>query len=105
MLTVNKFLACTPFEKNSIKTEVKHGVPLISQKQKLLQLTVVFDSDEGYHTGDKIWVKGEVCTHQSSKEVLEINGKSFILVPVSLVICKEPGDRRYQFDYESKEKY
>ena len=89
MLTINKLIATTPFENTSIKTEVKGGVALISQKQKLTQLTVVFDSDEGFHQGDKVWVKGECYAHAFAKEVFEIEGKQFILVPVNFVLAKE----------------
>ena len=91
MLTqsLNKKVACTPFPSNDIKIEVKGGLPLIRQKNELSQLTVVLDSDCGLTAGEEVWVRGDACKHQYAKEVYEIDGKTFILIPVEMILIKK----------------
>jgi hypothetical protein len=89
MKTQNNQLAVTPFESNSTKINVKHGVAFVQQKTDLTKLKVVYEAD-GYKPGDEIWVSGEVCKHQYAKVVYQIEeGKPFILIPVNLVLVKE----------------
>lgn len=89
-LTVNGKVACTPFEKRSVESEVRQGFAMVKQKKTLTRLEVVFAyedkvSGNWYSPGNGVWLKAEMCVHQWAKEVFTYDGKSFILVPAELV--------------------
>lgn len=89
MKTINRLLACTPFETRDAKVQVRGGLPVIAQKQELTALKVVFDSDdEKYHfpKGITVYVRGEACKHQYAREVYEQGEEKFILVPFEHVV-------------------
>jgi len=87
MQTLNNLVACTPFESTSIKVGVKSGVPFIEQKKGLTQLKVVFEDDcEDFSPGDTVWVRGDAMAHPYAKEVFEVDGKQFILIPRNMIL-------------------
>ena len=91
MMTVNNRIAVTPFETTSTKIDVKGGLVTIKQRTELTRLVVVFAQDnEKYPPGYVIWVKGDSCKHQFAKEVFNLNGKDFILIPAETVVLAEP---------------
>lgn len=86
--TMNKRVACAPFERTSIEVANPRGFAVVKQKQELTQLKVVFDTDdETFHVGDRIAVFGSSCAAAWAKEVYEIGGKKFILVPVGEIVA------------------
>lgn len=99
MYTINGRVACEPFQNTAIETTVKSGVLTIKQKASLTCLTVVFGNANPLawqqtekiviFPGDKVWLRGEAVAHAWAKEVFEVNGKSFILVPIDFIVAKE----------------
>ena len=88
MLTVNKKIACTPFETTQTRVEVKGGLPMLKQKQELSKLQVVLTTeDHFYRAGDSILVRGDACKLQFAKEVYEEGDKTFILIPYDVVVA------------------
>lgn len=85
--TMNKRVACTPFEKTSIEVANPRGFAVVKQKQGLSQLEVVFESEDGFHSGNKVVVFGSSCASAWAKEVYEIAGKKFVLVPVGEIVA------------------
>jgi hypothetical protein len=85
--TYNKFIATKPIEKQSAKVaKVVAGMSIIDDKLSLLPLEVVFNSGE-FKAGDVIYVDGNSTGNQQwSKNVFELDGKSFILVPDTFVL-------------------
>ncbi len=92
MLTVNKRVACAPFETTQTKVDVKGGLPVIRQKHELTALDVVLDTDDGeYFQGDRVWVRGEMCK-TAGREVFEVDGVSFVLIPYDAVLLRDDED-------------
>jgi sporulation protein YlmC with PRC-barrel domain len=95
--TVNKKVACKPFEKTSIEKEIKGGFAMVKQSVSVASLEVVFDfilntetdTDFIVEEGDSVYVKGDMSAAVWAKEVLEIDSKKFILVPWDCVIAIE----------------
>lgn len=85
--TMNKRVACTPFERTSIEVANTRGFAVVKQKQGLSQLEVVFESEDGFHPGNKVAVFGSSCAAAWAKEVFEIGGKKFVLVPVGEIVA------------------
>jgi hypothetical protein len=110
MNTTAKWVACTPFENPETKTDVKGGLVFITQKNELSKHKVVFDNHdrnlfgsgggESYSAGDTVWVRGEMFKHQFAKEIFEVEGKKFILIPTDLILVK----RRETEDYREEVK-
>lgn len=107
--TVNRKIAVTPFETTSVEVKAKSGFATASQKTSLTPLTVVFGNhnpdvteDGGalalphlstiisLYPGDVVYVPGEVCKHPASSQILELEGKKFILIDGSLVFMVKP---------------
>jgi hypothetical protein len=63
---------------------VKGGFALIEAKVSLVELSVVFYA-EGYNQGDKVFLRGDRVVEKFSKEVFNIDGQDFILVPESFI--------------------
>ncbi len=84
---VNKRIGCTPFEKRSLETEKKNNFLIVKSKTDLIPTKVVVGntSDGNYTEGDTVWVKGDCLKHPWSGEVFEVNGVSFVLMPVEFV--------------------
>ncbi len=94
MKTVNKRVACTPFETTDAKVVVTKGLAQFDQKQRLTKLTVVYDAESddhgSYHAGDSVYVTGDCCKHTFAKQVYEVEeGKPFIFVPYDMIVAKE----------------
>jgi hypothetical protein len=87
MKSFNKFIATKPIEKQAAKVaKVVAGMSIIDDKLSLLPLEVAFESGE-FKVGDVIYVDGNnASNHQWSKNVFELEGKSFILVPDTFVL-------------------
>jgi hypothetical protein len=88
MHTVNKRVACTPFETTQVRMEASRGMPNMRQRRELTKLTVLLPG-EGYQPGDVIWVRGDSMKHQYAAEVYEQDTLSFILVPTDHIMATE----------------
>lgn len=88
-VTMNKFVACTPFPKQSIEKVMKGGILMVDKKVNLQELTLVFPTKEGLKAGRKVWVRGDAAVQPWVKEVFTINGSEFILVPENFIVVYE----------------
>ena len=76
----NRLVACTPFEKRSVETVVNSGFATVKNKATLVPLTVIFGNDV-YPHGSVVYVKGDQINAPWVKEVFELRGQAFVLVP------------------------
>jgi len=84
--TNKNLVACTPFPKQSVEKVIKGGIAMIDKKVTLQELSVVFSNlEEGLDFGHKVFIRGDQVVQPWAKEVFTINGKDFILVPVSAI--------------------
>ena len=92
--SINKLVAIEPIVA-TVEKEVRHGVAIAKQKVSLLKSKVVFfcDTDERQdleiNPGDTVYLRGDVITMPWVKEVFEVNGKKFILAPLSSIVLVE----------------
>lgn len=96
MYTINRLVACKPFEVTSNRTEISKGLALIEQKIKLSKTEVlyVYTSDNlALFPKDLVYIRGEHVRMAWAKEVfLNENNDKFILVPVDCIISIEPSN-------------
>lgn len=87
MKTMNKQLAVEPFPTKSIKpVTMKGGLIGVSQKVELTGLAVILDSEDGrFKAGMKVYVRGDLSAHDFTTNIQNIGGKTFILIPDTLV--------------------
>lgn len=91
ILSTNENVAVEPFPTNQVEKEVRNGLAVIKQKSSLQPLRVVFPDFLGdeYPTGSTVYVRADQCVATWAKDVFELNGKKFILVPKNQVILVE----------------
>jgi hypothetical protein len=81
----NKKIACTPFPSQVVEKEVKHGFVAVKQRGTLTKLKVIF-----WHfdiaPGSEVYVRSEQFAAAWAKEVFEIDGVPFILVPEDQIV-------------------
>lgn len=93
MVTVNDWIAVTPFANVNITSTTRRGIALPDQTQKLTQLETLTDaySSEGkllFLKGTKLYVKGDAMKHQWAGEVLTMDdGTKYILIPKSILVA------------------
>lgn len=90
----NRRVACSPFQAKSVEVKIKNAFATVSQKTELTQMEVVF-GNERYRPGTFVYVKGDVLTLPWTREVFELAGKKFVMVPedlIQLVELKVAGD-------------
>lgn len=75
----NRRLACTPFETLALETQGK-TFKSVREKNDLFRLSVVF-GNERYRPGDVVYVRGDIKSLPFTREVFEIGGDKFILIP------------------------
>lgn len=87
----NKQIACKPPNKIEQQQSKKvGGLFVVDEKVSLTALEVVFDSDLGFDTGDKIYVHSvNASKHAWLGAKFEAGGIEFILVPVEFVLLAE----------------
>lgn len=92
---VNKKVAVEPFQVKGVEVKVSSGFGTVSQKTELTPLKVIFpneatdrpDSDKlVLYPGNTVYVRGEASAHQWAKEVFELNGKKFIMLPEDMIV-------------------
>jgi hypothetical protein len=89
-VTMNKKVAVSPFPDMSVKTSAQGQgavkVGRIENKVKLVELSVVFPSEDGrFMSGYKVLVRGDLYLQSWAKEIQEFDGCQYILVPESFV--------------------
>ena len=89
MICPNKRVACEPFQSLALEKEGKSFVT-VKEKTTLFPMKVVMSTvsetgSEKYHVGDTVWVRGDTKVLQWAKDVFEINGQKFILVPEEII--------------------
>lgn len=85
---VNGTLAVEPIV-TSVEKEVRHGVALAKQKIALIATKVVFPDAKGdYLAGEVVYLRGDCIQLPWAREVFELDGKKFILVPINDVKLK-----------------
>jgi hypothetical protein len=89
--SVNKFLVTEPCPTTSVKVQERKGFAGIEQRVTLTPLRLLAQprSDklpDWVTVGDIVWVKGDFCATVFAKEVLEMDGVHFILVPDDRIV-------------------
>lgn len=94
----NKKVPVEPFTVKGVEVKVSSGFGTVSQKTDLTALKVVFPNEASgkpdlehlaLYPGDTVYVRGEMSAHQWAKEVFELHGKKFILMPEEFVLMVE----------------
>ena len=91
-LVLNGKVACEPFVTNSVEKEIRNGIAIPKQRGTVTQLRVVMTSpgkETVFAVGDRIYLRAEQFHLNWAKEVFEVNGVKFILVPESEVLLRE----------------
>ena len=91
---LNGKVACSEFPSLSVETEIKGGMLVPKQRGSMTQLTVVFDSGKQYGgpwfpKGTKIWVRADCFKLAWARDVLDLNGQKFVLVPEDQILFRQ----------------
>ena len=91
IVSVNENVAVEPFPTNQVEKEVRNGLAVIKQKSTLQPLKVMFSDfwETEYAVGSTVYVRADQCVATWAKDVFDLNGKKFILVPKNQVILVE----------------
>ena len=86
--TTNRRVAAEPIVDLAAKSLIKGGMAYIENKVSLLELKLVFGSDDGpYEAGDSIVIHGDNGTRSAwARDVLTMGDKKFILVPFEAIL-------------------
>lgn len=88
--SINRKIACAPFEKHSIEIETKRGFATVKTKTELVSLKVVFNGDDYFiEPGDTVWVRGEQVKSVWAGEEFQVGDSKFILVPQDAIVLHE----------------
>lgn len=79
--TCNGLVAVEPFPSQSVEKAYVGRLALASQKLALQALKVVLPYNSKYEVGSTVYVKGDLYVQAWAKEVHEIDGHKFILLP------------------------
>lgn len=92
---VNKKVAVEPFPVKGVEVKVSSGFGTVSQKTDLTGLKVIFPNEAAdrpdldrlvLNPGNTVYVRGEASAHQWAKEVFELHGKKFIMLPEEFIL-------------------
>lgn len=95
ILVPNKRVACEPFSSLAMEQQGKTFVH-VKEKTSLFPLKVLFETSwthgqTPYHQDDIVWVRGDTKVLQWAKDVFEVQGKKFILVPEEYIQLRSCG--------------
>jgi hypothetical protein len=82
MKVLNGKVALEPFASTEIQTKNYGGFAVVAQKVQLIPLKVVFGNDE-IQEGQTVYVHGDATKHPFANQIHELDGKKYILVPIS----------------------
>jgi hypothetical protein len=92
MQTLNDNVAVRPFvfkhDKGETNNSVKGFVGTDKLSKVIISSEVVFES-KNFKPGDKVYVKGEMQNLPYVRNVFNIDGVDFILIPENLIVAKE----------------
>jgi hypothetical protein len=87
---INGKVACAPFVSMSVEKEIRGGMACPKQRGTMTKLEVVLDSGKGagnwYSKGSSVWVRAEQFQLQWAKDVFDLDGTKFILVPEEQIL-------------------
>lgn len=94
LTTINKRLACKPFDKNEVKSTVSHGLAMLDHLVKLEKTEVVLpylpsDGTNGVSAGVIVYLPGDAVKQKWAAEIFTHEGLPFILVPIDMVVAFE----------------
>ena len=84
----NRKIACEPFPINVVEKENRHGMVLARQKGTVTPLKVLFRYQNVYALST-VYVKSEHAMSLWAKEVYDVEGIKYILVPEEAVLLVE----------------
>lgn len=88
--TRNHRVACEPIATMSVEKEQKGGMMVPKQKGSLTKLRVLFEGfNLDYPKGSVIWIRADQFIQQWAKDVLELDGVKFILVPEDQIVMSQ----------------
>ena len=95
---VSKRIACTPFPDQVVEKEIVNGMVKIKQKGTLTELKVWIsgvlgesETGEVLEQGASVWVRSELFNSIWARDIFELGGDKFILVPVEqILIARDP---------------
>lgn len=80
---VNKKVACRPL----VTSIQKSGNTFVTVKQKTnLVATCVVFGNETFRTGTFVYLRGDVITMPWAKEIYDLGGHQFILIPEDIIL-------------------
>lgn len=83
---LNRRVAVSP-PNFAVEKDIKHGVALAKQKFSLAETTVIFaDVENTIPEGTKVYLRGDTMIQGWAKEVYELDGKKFIVVPFEYIV-------------------
>ncbi len=89
-ISVKQFVAITPLHFSKVEAKIQSGIATIAQKRDVIQVDLVMDYEyEGtrYYAGhDKAILHGDAALQAWNKQALNLDGKEFVLCPVSAII-------------------
>ena len=94
--TTGKLIAVEPFESTALEVKEKNGFATAKQKLTLAKSKVVFQNFDSRRwglndlsiavvEGDIVHVHSDVLKHQGTQQVLELDGKKFVLIDEAFV--------------------
>jgi hypothetical protein len=84
VVALNDKIACKPFPSMSVEKDFKGGMVVPKQKGTIQKLEVVFPSSN--LAPSAIWVRAEQFTLQWAKDIFDLDGVKFILVPKDQIL-------------------
>ena len=87
----NNEIAVEPFVNTALEGKNLGGFAVIAQRVELYPVKVVF-GNERIPDGSTVWVIGDATKHPFAKNIFEIKGKKFIMLPESFIKLVENPD-------------
>jgi hypothetical protein len=85
---VNDMVAVEPFPKSEAPTQVtKSGFTRDTRKGTLIPLRVVFGTTD-FPENSTVYVKSDNAIHPWAKEVFELEGKTFVIIPKTAILLR-----------------
>ncbi len=95
MISINKQTAVKPPQIQAATQRVTHGIAIIDSRVTLMGMEVVFDSAVA-RAGDTIYVHSNVVnSHKWTKEIYDVDGQQFVLVPDDMIVLVNRPKRKY----------
>ena len=84
--TFNKQIAVAPPKEVVQSMKKIGGLAIIDEKLSLMELEVLFDAENAFEAGDKVYIhSGSAKNHAWFRAVYTVDGVEFILVPLDCI--------------------